>query len=355
MSLPLPTPTMTSARSRHALRRDALRRAAVLLAAGASLAGAAACSEDPAPPFEPTGTGTVAGILFFDADNNGIYNPVAGDSALPGVGVQLRNRGTDSAIARVTTDAGGRFTFTSPPGTNDLFIEGNAAYTAARYVFCGGRATAYLGEQTFMPVPIKLGCVVRINAAKLQAANSGVTVAGIVTAAPGRIRDNNLYIQDPTGGLQVFGVNNALNLQEGDSVEITGLMGAFSSELQIISPVIAANVKRGVGVPAPAPRTTGQLAAVNNPQAADVGRLVVVRKVTVGTFDGTGGLSGNAPMNDGSGAVALRIATNTINTIGTARFTAGKCFDIVGIVGLFNNSPQILPRMASDIVEVSCN
>ena len=36
MSLPLPTPTMTSARSRHALRRDALRRAAVLLAAGAA-------------------------------------------------------------------------------------------------------------------------------------------------------------------------------------------------------------------------------------------------------------------------------------------------------------------------------
>jgi hypothetical protein len=335
---------MTNARTRA-------RRPALLLAAGALLAGAAACTTEPAEQFQPTGTGAVAGILFFDRDNNGLYNPVAGDSALGGVGVQLRNRGTDSAVARTTTDAGGRFTFASAPvGTNDLFVEGNAAYTAARLVFCGARVTAFVGEQTFMPVPIKLGCVVRINVAKTQAANSGVTVAGIVTAAPGRIRDNNLYLQDPTGGLQVFGVNNTLNLQEGDSVEVTGTMSAFSTELQIISPVIAANVRRGVGAPAPAQRTTAQLAAVNLPTSGDVGRLVVVRRARVGSF-----VSGNAPINDGSGPATVRIALNTIASIGTARFAADRCYDVTGIVGLFNNASQLLPRMASDVVEVPCS
>jgi DNA/RNA endonuclease YhcR with UshA esterase domain len=348
MSIPTQPPIMTLARMRARTR-------AALLAAGALLAGAAACTDEPAPAFEPTGTGTVAGLLFFDADNNGFYNPVAGDSALGGVGVQLRNRGTDRAIARVTTDAAGRFTFTSPVGTNDLFVEGNAAYAARNFVFCGARVTAFVGEQTFAPMPIKLGCVVRINAAKTQAANSSVTVAGIVTAAPGRIRDNNLYLQDPTGGLQLFGVSNALNLQEGDSIEVTGTMSAFSTELQIISPVIAANVKRAVGAPAPAQRTTGQLAAVNTSTSGDVGRLVVVRRATVGTFDGTGGTSGNAPANDGSGPVAVRIALNTISSIGTARFAAGRCYDITGVLSLFNNGPQLLPRMASDVREVACN
>jgi DNA/RNA endonuclease YhcR with UshA esterase domain len=177
-----------------------------------------------------------------------------------------------------------------------------------------------------------------------------VTVAGIVTAAPGRIRDNNLYIQDPTGGIQVFGVNNSLGLAEGDSVEITGAVSSFSTELQIITPVIAQNVKRGVGAPAPAQRTTAQLAAVNAGLSADVGRLVVVRRAQVGTF-----ASGNATINDGSGAATVRIALNTINTIGTARFVAGRCYDVTGIVGLFNNASQLLPRMASDVQEVACN
>jgi hypothetical protein len=114
--------------------------------------------------------------------------------------------------------------------------------------------------------------------------------------------------------------------------------------------VIAANVKRGVGAPAPALRTTAQLAAVNSSVSADVGRLVVVRKVKVGTFT-----SGNAAMDDGSGPATLRIALNTINSIGTARFTAGKCYDITGIVGIFNNAQQFQPRMASDVQEVACN
>jgi hypothetical protein len=264
---------MTNARTRA-------HRRALLLAAGALLAGTAACTADPAEQFQPTGTGSVAGILFFDRDNNGLYNPVAGDSALGGVGVQLRNRGTDSAIARATTDAAGRFSFaTAQPGTHDVFIEGNAAYTANRFVFCGARVTTYVGEQSFMPVPIKLGCVIRINAAKVVAPNAGITVAGIVTAAPGRIRDNNLYIQDPTGGIQVFGVNNALGLQEGDSIEVTGVLGSFSTELEVLSPVIAANVKRGVGAPAPALRTTAQRAAGNTSVSAHVGRLVGVRQV----------------------------------------------------------------------------
>lgn len=326
------------------------RPARALLAAAAALT-AAACAEDPAPQFAPEGTGTVSGVVFFDRDNNGLFSPVGGDTTLRGVAVELRNRGTTDAIDRATTDAEGRFTLTGPVGTHDVFISGDAAFQAARLVYCGGaRPTLYRAEQTFLPVPIKTGCVIRINAAKALAQNANVTVAGIVTARPGRLRTNNLYLQDPTGGLQVFGVNNALNLQEGDSVEISGTLSSFSTELQIVSATIAPNVRRGVGGVTPATRTTAQVAAVTSPTNGDVGRLVAIRRVRVGAF-----ASGNAPADDGSGPVALRIANETVTSIGTARFVADRCYDVTGIVSIFNNSPQLLPRGPEDVREVSCS
>ena len=95
--------------------------------------------------------------------------------------------------------------------------------------------------------------------------------------------------------------------------------------------------------------TTAQLAATTNPLAPNVGRLARVRRVTVGAF-----ASGNAPMNDGSGAAQVRLDGNAATTIGTARFEAGKCYDITGIVGFFNNATQLQPRGAFDVTEVSC-
>ena len=325
-----------------------------LCAAAALATGAlAACADDPPPPFQPEGTGTVSGIVFFDRDNNGTFSPVGGDTALRGVEVQLRSRGTTTAIDRKTTDAEGRFTLTGPVGTHDVFVTGDSAFARQRFVYCGGaRPTLYRGEQTFLPVPIKTGCVIRINAAKALGANANVTVAGIVTARPGRLRSqgDNLYIQDPTGGIQVFGNVGALNLQEGDSIEVSGSLTLFNAELEVVSPVIAPNVRRGGAVPAPAQRTTAQVAAVTTTTHADLGRLLVVRRVRVGAF-----ASGNASMNDGSGAATLRLAGATTTSIGTARFAADRCYDVTGILSTFNNSPQLLPRGPEDVREVSCS
>jgi hypothetical protein len=319
-----------------------------LIAAGAL----AACADDPAPQFEPEGTGTVSGIVFFDRDNNGTFSPVGGDTALRGVEVELRNRGTSDVISHGPTDAEGRFTLLGPVGTHDIFVAGNAAFTSQRLVYCGGaRPTLYRGEQTFLPVPIKTGCVIRINAAKALGANANVTVAGIVTARPGRLRSqgDNLYIQDPTGGIQVFGNVGALNLQEGDSIEVSGSLTLFNAELEVVSPVIAPNVRRGAAVPAPAQRTTAQVAAVATTTNPDLGRLLVVRRVRVGAF-----ASGNATMNDGSGGATLRLAGATLTSIGTARFAASQCYDVTGILSTFNNSPQLLPRGPEDVREVTC-
>jgi hypothetical protein len=326
----------------------------------AALLVVAGCSQDPSPQFQPTGTATLAGTVFFDSDNNGVYSPVAGDSALAGVGVQLRNRGTDSAVARATTDANGRFTVAAPAGTGDLFVESNAALTTRGFVYCGGKATTYLNEVSYSNIPIKLGCVIRILDTKPLAAGARVTVSGIVTAQPGRFgaTGNNLYIQDGSSGVQVFGTGViGSGVQEGDSIEVTGDNGPFNGEPEIVNPKIAANVKKGVGVPAAKDVTVAALAGISSGNAADVGRLVRVRKVRIGDLTGTGSGRNSTITDVTTNATApLRFDGNVFTALGAQYATATqKCYDITGIVGFFTPAIQLKPRGAQDIVEVPCS
>lgn len=311
-----------------------------------------ACAEDPAPVVPVGETGRVAGILFFDRDNNDVYTPTSGDSIMPGVTIRVLDRGTTAVLASGTTGADGRYALDVPVGTHDLDVVRSSAIIANQFIWCGARPSVYRNEETFVATPLKFGCVVRINLAKQNPIGSTVTVAGIVTAQPGRFRtaNDNLYLQDPTGGIQVFGVPTSLGLLEGDSIEVTAEIGAFSTQLQLLSPRIAPNIRRGAAVPEPALLTTAQLAATTNPLSPNVGRLMRVRRVSVGAF-----ASGNAPMNDGSGAAILRLDGNANTTIGVGRFTAGTCYNITGIVGFFNNATQLQPRGPQDVTEVSCS
>ena len=320
------------------------------LALGAILAGA--CADDPEPPFEIEGTGRVTGRLFFDADNNGLFTPLGGDTLLRNVQVELRERASSVVIDEMTTDASGAFVFEGiPAGTHDVFLVQDTA-VMKNLVFCVNplRASVYRDATAFITAPAKRGCVVRINVAEALPLATPVTIAGIVTARQGTYRSDNTYVQDPTGGMQVFGLP-ALNLQIGDSIEVSGIIGQFGGELQIISPIVAPN-RTATTAPAPLERTTGAIAAAVTalgPREPDIGRLLVIRRATVGTF-----ASGNAILNDGSGAIQLRLDNNAATAIPTTTFVAGRCYDIIGILGFFNGTPQLKPRMLADVTEVPC-
>lgn len=321
----------------------------------------AACTADPAAPFSPPGTGTLAGLVFFDANADGVFTPIAGDTVLAGVPIELRNRGTDSAIASATTDATGRFTLAVSVGTSDVYVGSTAAMTAGGFVFCGARATTYINEQAYVDVPIKLGCVIKILDAKAKATGTRITLAGIVTAQPGRFRaqGDNLYIQDGSSAMQIFGSSVAgLGIQEGDSIEVTGDYSPFSGEPEMASPKVAAHIKKGVGVPAAKELTVPQLVAINSGNAADVGRLVVVQKVRIGDLTGTG-TGRNATIATPSApsvTSTVRFDGNVFTALG-AQYTPStqKCYDVTGILGFFTPAIQLKPRFAQDIVEVSCN
>jgi len=329
-----------------------LRRMAGVAGLLAASMAVASCIDDPEPVTAIDATGSVSGILFFDRDNNNVYTPTAGDSTMAGVTVRVLDRGTTRVLGSAVTGASGRYSIDVPVGTHDLEVVRSAEMIASNFIWCGAAPSVYRNEATFVQTPLKFGCVVRVNAAKQVAAGASVTIAGVVTAQPGRYRaaNDNLYMQDPTGGIQVFGVPAALGLQEGDSIEVTGVMAAFNTQLQITSPRVAPNIRRGAEIPDAVVVTTGQLAATTNALAPNVGRLVAVRRVTVGPF-----ASGNAPMDDGSGAAQVRLDGNAATTIGTARFVAGRCYNITGIVGFFNNATQLQPRGPFDVTEVPCS
>ena len=329
-------------RSHHSVTR-------VLLTLGVVIA---ACAEDPAAPFEVEGTGRLTGQLFFDADNNGLFTPIGGDTLLRGVRVELRERGSSVIIDSARTGATGTFEFAAVmPGTHDLFLVQDTAITK-NLIFCANpvRASVYRDETAFITSPAKRGCVVRINVAEALTLGAPVTIAGVVTARQGTYRNDNVYVQDPTGGMQVFGLP-ALNLQIGDSIEVSGVLGQFNGELQVNSPIVAPNKKPGVEIDT-LERTTGAIAAAgtaSGARAADVGNLLAVRHAHVGAF-----VSGNASLDDGSGPIQVRIDGNVNSVIPTTRFDPTKCYDIIGILGYFNGILQLKPRMAADVTEVAC-
>jgi hypothetical protein len=72
----------------------------------------------------------------------------------------------------------------------------------------------------------------------------------------------------------------------------------------------------------------------------------------VGAFDSP--TDRNAVLDDGTGAIEIRLDGNVLTIIPTTRFNTTQCYDIIGILGTFNGAPQLKPRIPSDVTEVTC-
>lgn len=327
----------------------------------AALLGLAACETEIAPPFEVVGTGVVEGRLFFDADGDGLFDPLAGDEPLAGVQLGVYRRGTAElfAGAQTTTGAEGRFRVQGLPiGTHDVFV--NAA-TLPEGVVCQNPvpASVYRDEPTYVDVTVRIACRISIEEAKAAAQGTVVNVRGIVTMRPGqsRLQGDDMYVQDATGGIKIFGsAIGGHDLEIGDLVDITATLGAFNDELQLTSPQIN-EVVEDVGAPAPAPVTTNEAALQGAPLTAPLlGRLVRVEGAVLLTPFASGG-GRNARIDDGSGAVEVRIEPGVIESTDdiNPRFTVGACYNITGVLGSFRGTAQIKPRQLTDMEEVPCN
>ena len=354
---------MTTSRLDHTDSPSASRmtyRLFTRAAAALALLAGAACDYDPEidPQFVNSGTGSVQGRLFFDSDNNGQYNPVGGDTALKGVAVELRERGTAQVVGRTTTDVTtGMFSLPNVPvGSYELFTVASTGSTGTlRFCTNPNRVSVFNAEQTFLQVAAKRGCVVRVDVAKQAQPGEIVAVTGVVTARQGTYRTDNVYIQDVTGGVQIFNIPATAGLVEGDSVEVSGPYSTFNQEIQFGSNQVPAVVTKIASVTPIAPRTSTLTelvdAAAARPRNALIGRLVRLQKVQISTIPS--GTTGSRNFGVTGSPIEIRFDGN-VGSLPNSTFQAGQCYDVVGVFGLFNALGQVKPRRAQDITPVSC-
>jgi hypothetical protein len=345
------------------------RRGATRLLCAALVVGAvAACDNDIEPVFVVPGSGSVEGLLFLDADRNGLYDPSAGDRLLPNVNVRVLERGTTSVLAGATakTDATGRFTIASVPvGSHELSIDTTGV--GAGVAFCQNPIplTVFLNETRFQEVAARGGCIITIAEAEQSVGGKGVTIRGTVTSSPGQIVAGRMYVQDATGGIRVDQLNTGgVTLAVGDVVEIAGTFGLNAGEAVLTSAKLNERVAGSV-TPAPIVTTTKAITEAGLATTDPLnGSLVIVKnaKVTQIWNNGTGS-SRNAYINDGTGSTILRIDTGVIFVTGSvtdlvnalsAIAGLNKCYDITGIVANFNGLGEVFPRTLADIKEVTC-
>ena len=332
-----------------------------LLVPAAAVLAFVACDIDPeqAPPVAIDGNGTIVGQVYFDANGNGRFDPVGGDTVLVGAIVDLAARGDSARVLQTTTSStGGAFTLTGVPvGTHEI----RARLTTGQVVTCAPvPVTVLVGEQAFASTPLRVSCRIDINVAEQRTTGSIVTVGGIVTAAPGVYRPNNLYLQDVTGGMQAFNVpgGTSSGIVEGDSVELTGPMGAFNQELQM-SPVNSFRIvtrNRGIDT---VDYTIAQIRgayAASQQLAKPIGELVRVKAVRLRAVPavptGTAGAGGtDFRVVQGNDSIAGRfdVLQNVQANLDAARPDT-RCYDVTGILGLFGSTLQIKPRRPTDIV-----
>lgn len=346
--------------------RPNLRLRSALVAGLAALALAlSGCAEDTSAPFDHSGEGEVDGLVYFDAERTGVFDPSDGDELLSDVALEVRERGTTRAFqgSQVLTGPDGRFQVSGlPPGTHHLWID--AATLPEGVLLCQNPlpVSIYRFETAGVVVGGEPVCLISIQEAKDLSSGEFVNIRGIVTSAPTELRSNAdyTYIQDGSAGVRVFGSLGSVGaeLQRGDRVTLTGATGSFNNDLQITSPSIE-EVEPDFGELAPEPTTTLALAEAG-PDSRDFlqGRLVVVRTAELTRGFTTGG-SRNGLVDDGSGPVEVRIETGLSGSGDeTIRqnlgLEIGACYDITGVVGNFNGTAQIFPRDADDFVEVDC-
>lgn len=175
-----------------------------------------------------------------------------------------------------------------------------------------------------------------------------VTVSGIITADLSTTQ-TKIFVQDATGGVNIFRSTRSFNYEVGDSVTVTGSLLQFRGLLEI-SPDTTKYTLHGKGrpVPDPAVMTADDIEHTFNTDDGtepNEGRLIRINNVT---YD-----AANSHITDATGTTGTFIPGTWTAPTGT--------FDMIGILNQFKpGTPappapytgdyEVLPRTQSDII-----
>lgn len=185
--------------------------------------------------------------------------------------------------------------------------------------------------------------VISIATARNQANGTVVTVRGVVTN--GAELGNSLrFIQDPTAGIALYNTNlPALSaLQRGDSVEATGTIAPYQNLMEI---AVTSLTLISSNNPLPAPALVNMTQGYSENYEGRLVRFNNVSFTTSGTFAG----NTNYNISDGTNTGQVRV-NGSSNIVGTP-IPSGN-IDVVGIMGQFGNTYQLLVRKLDDFITI---
>ena len=295
--------------------------------------------------------GSLSGVVFRDDNGSGSFEQ-GQDSTFEGFQVRVF-AGSDTlggAVAADTSEADGSY---------DVGELARGDYLVLVRPLDG---TAVVGDNPF-PVTITAGSasvvdiriegdptgpVVPIQQAREAEDGETVKVRGVVTAAQGTYRDDSFYLQDPTGGILVFGVDPELGLAVGDSVQV---IGERETTPWLEAEIVATSVlELGSGtVPEPVEVSTADLNA-----GLAQGMLASLSA----TVDSIGTALGGYLVHVHDAADDAVIFVDESTGIPQSEFTAGVVHTLVGILAVDDRNDdddvddgeyQLMPRDAEDV------
>lgn len=179
-----------------------------------------------------------------------------------------------------------------------------------------------------------------------------VTVTGIATVGTGTYGSNlEIYLQDNTAGVCVFGLSDRTEVRLGDSLTVTGVIKSYYGLTEVYGfpsqPLQITIHGSGFKVPEPLLLSCWDVANsfLADGSEPNEGRLIRVNQVT---YTQTGQYGG--PISDGTGSCDLFIDRDT----GIAH--PSGVFDVVGILkqydqtSPFTSGYEVSPRYGSDII-----
>ncbi|NOZ70379.1 MAG: hypothetical protein GXP38_00455, partial [Chloroflexi bacterium] len=169
------------------------------------------------------------------------------------------------------------------------------------------------------------------------AADTKMTVEGIVTVPPGVFGPQILYVQDESAGLKLYlREGHFPSLRLGDRVRATGYLRDFYGQRELNIPQASWLLREGGGS-APQPRflRTGNVNAVFRGQL-----LLIVGRVS-------GFAQNSFVVDDGSGEVTVWLDSDLSWT--RPYFESGSTWAVMGVVAFEQGRFVILPRFPDDI------
>ncbi|MCM3124191.1 MULTISPECIES: DUF4350 domain-containing protein [unclassified Mesobacillus] len=184
--------------------------------------------------------------------------------------------------------------------------------------------------------------------------NQYFTVEGVVTVDNGILgtQKNNFYIQDATGGINIFGnYDSGLTIKRGDKLRITGKVIQYKGLTELDATAIT-RVGEGKTLPAAKETSIQELNTFTVAEPLEGSLVKVTGKVSA--VSGSGNVNVTL-VDENNKSTTVRVMSATgINT--DTDLVLGKSYSVTGIVGQYTSSTtshtsgyQVFPRDKNDL------